>query len=681
MYFTHYYSPMLLLHTANIFELPIKEPVLVFSLLVLVFLLVPLLFKRLKIPDIIGLILAGAVIGPNGFNLLERGEAISLFGTVGVIYIMFLAGLEIDLKEFKRNRHKSIQLGMLTFSVPMLLGFTCSYYLLDFGLAASILFGVLFSPHTLVAYPIVRRLGILRNEAVTVVMGSTLITDTLALLILALVSESVKDSLSLSSLLMFFGGLAFFLLLVVKVLSPIAQWFFKNVESSGTTQFLFSLMVVFSASAMAVIAGIEPIIGAFLAGLALNSLVPHASPLMSRIEFVGNSLFIPFFLVSVGMLVDVRLFWQDAYALIVASVMVGIATIGKLIPALIMQRLHSYNKDQRNILFGLSYSKAAAALAIAMVGFDLGIFNYVIQNGVIIVILVTCLIGPFIVEKAAVRIALWESQHSPRVPEKPERILVPIANPNTLNQLIDFANLIKKPESKEPLIPLAVVPDDDEAEDNVRQNKKMLEQALIHAAVTDTPLNLYTRVDTNAASGIVRAAKEMLVTDIILGWSDTRTAANTLFGTTLDNILSNLAQTVVVVRLHHPLNTVKRLLVAVSPNTEAENGFRHTLGITRRLAKQIGAAKHFYANAETLKALIDYKQNFRPEFDYTATQFDNWRNLPDILKQLQPNDLLVLCLGREHSVSYNPLTETQPRYLAKELNNLGFVIIYPGQFQ
>lgn len=672
---------MLLLHTTNIFELPIKEPVLIFTILVLSFFVVPLLFKRIKLPDIIGLILAGVMLGPNGFNILERGEAINLFGTVGIIYILFMAGLEIDLKDFKRNRHKSLQHGLLTFSVPMLVGFTCAYFLFDLGLAASILFGAIFSPFTLVAYPIVRRLGVLRNEAVTVVMGSMLITDTLALLILAFVSEAVKDNFSITSLLVFFGGLAFFLLLVVKVLAPIAKWFFKNVESSGTTQFLFSLTVVFLACSMAVIAGIEPIIGAFLAGLALNSLVPHASPLMSRIEFVGNSVFIPFFLVSVGMLVDLRLFWQDANALFVALVMVAIGTLGKLIPALIMQKLQGYSSDQRNILFGLSYSKAAAALAIAIVGFNLGLFNEVIQNGVIIVILVTCSVGPFIVEKAAVRLALLESQRSAGQPDKKERILVPIANPNTLNQLIDFANLIKKPESKEPLIPLAVVPDDDEAEDNVRQNKKMLEKALVHAAVTDTPLNLYTRVDTNAASGIVRAAKEMLVTDIILGWSDTRTAANTLFGTTLDNILSNLAQTVVVVRLHQPLNTVKRLLVAVSPNTEAENGFRHTLGITRRLANQIGAVKHFYANADTLKALIDYKQNFRPEFEYTATQFDNWRNLPDILKQLRSDDLLVLCLGREHSVSYNPLLETQPRYLAKALDHTGFVIIYPGQFQ
>ncbi|QQS29738.1 MAG: cation:proton antiporter [Sphingobacteriales bacterium] len=672
---------MTIIHTANVYELPLKEPVLIFAVLVFSFLLVPLLFKRFKIPDIIGLILAGVILGPNGFNLLERSEAIRLFGTVGVIYILFMAGLEIDLKDFKRNRHKSLQLGLLIISITMVLGFTISFFLLDFELPAAILFGVLFSPTTLIAYPIVKRLGVLKNEAVTVIMGSILITDTLALLVLSLVSEAVKSNLSVHSLLLFFGGLAFFLLLIIKVLTPISQWFFKNVESSGTTQFLFSLMVVFAAAAMAVFAGIEPIIGAFLAGLALNNLVPHASPLMSRIEFVGNALFIPFFLVSVGMLVDVRLFWQDINALLVALVMVGIGTLGKLIPAFIMQKLHGYNSDQRNILFGLSYSKAAAALAIAIVGFNLGIFSETIQNGVIIVILVTCSVGPFIVEKAAVRLALQDKQGIPETPEKPERILVPIANPNTLNQLIDFANLIKKPESKEPLIPLAVVPDDDDAEDNVRQNKKMLEQALVHAAVTDTTLNLYTRVDTNAASGIIRAAKEMLVTDIILGWSETRTAANTFFGTTLDNILSNLAQTVIVVKLHHPLNTVKRLVVVVSPNTEAENGFRHMLGIIRRLSNQIGASINLFANAHSITSLIEYKEKFRPDFDFTTTRFDDWKNYSKILDSLQPNDLLVLCMGREHSVSYNPFFVVQPRTLAKALSHSGFVIIYPGQFQ
>ncbi|HRI26980.1 MAG TPA: cation:proton antiporter [Chitinophagales bacterium] len=669
---------MIFIHTTFTFELPFKEPVLVFTTLLLFFLLVPMLFNRLKIPDIIGLILAGAALGPNGFNILERGEAIKLLGTVGVIYIMFLAGLEIDLKEFKRSRLQSLQLGMLTFSVPLLLGFSAAYYLLHFSLATSILFGILFSPHTLVAYPIVRRLGVLRNKAVTVVMGSTLITDTLALLILALISESVQSGLSLAKLVYFIGGLGIYLLLVVKVLSPIARWFFRNVESSGTVQFLFSMVVVFTASAMAVIAGIEPIVGAFLAGLALNSMVPHASPLMARIEFTGNALFIPFFLISVGMLVDVRLFWQDATALAIAALMVGIATLGKLIPAYIMQKLNHYSNHQRNIVFGLSYSKAAAALAIAMVGFDLGIFNYAVQNGVIIVILVTCLIGPFIVENAAIQMALHPQNGKPDVSDKPERILVPIANPATMNQLIDFAILVKKPESKEPLIPLAVVTDNSEAEDNVRQNNKMLEQAMVHAATTNTPLNLYTRVDTNPASGIVRAAKEMLVTDVILGWSENRTTANTLFGSTLDNILKNLAQTILVVKLQHALNTVNQLIIALPPNTEAENGFRHSLGIIRRLAHQLNAAKHFYANADTINALMHYKQSYRPDFEYTATEFDDWKNCHQLLPDLQPTHLFIVCLGREHSVSYNLYLEPLPRMLTT--GKAGFVIIYPGQY-
>ncbi|OWY19919.1 cation:proton antiporter [Sphingobacteriales bacterium UPWRP_1] len=670
---------MILLHNNASFTLPVTDAILVFTILLLSFLVFPLLLRRFNVPDIIGLIIAGALLGPNGFNVLERGETIRMFGAVGVVYIMFLAGLEIDLRQFKRNRIKSVQLGMLTFSVPVLLGFGFGYFLLHYNFTTALLFGILFSPHTLVAYPIVRRLGIVKNEAVTVVMGSTLITDTLALLILALVSDSVQGGISGWSLLYFAGGLGVCLLLVLKLLLPLARWFFKNVESKGVNQYLFTLAFVFLSASVMVLFHIEPIVGAFLAGLALNALVPHTSPLMARISFAGNALFIPFFLFGVGMLADISLFWQDAGALALAAGMVGIATFGKLIPAWVMQKLHGYHAVQRNILFGLSYSKAAAALAISMVGYNLGIFDYAVQNGVIIVILVTCLIGPFIVEQAGLKIAMAENKGTDEKPEKPERILVSVANPSTIEQLIDFAILIKNPSSKEPLIPLAVVTDDHEVEAKVRQNQKMLEKALVHAAATDTPVLLSTRVDLNPASGIVRAAKEMLVTDVILGYNENRTAANAFFGTLLDIILQKLNQTIVVVKATHPLNAVKRIVLALPPGAEAEHGFRHCLAIVRRLSQHIGASVLCLANQPTADFLEEYKRMSRADFEFSVQLVTNWQTPTATFPPITSNDLFTICLGRTHSVSYNAALDEFSRHLAKHLKNTGFIFLYPGQ--
>ncbi|MEH6514481.1 MAG: cation:proton antiporter, partial [Maribacter arcticus] len=290
--------------------LPFTNPVLKFLLILVIILFTPILLNKIKIPALLGLIIAGAVVGPNGFNLMERDSGIILSGTAGLLYIMFLAGLEMDLVDFKKNSKKSLVFGLYTFIIPMVLGMVVSLNILKFSIPTSILLASMFASHTLIAYPLVSKLGVAKNRAVNITVGGTLITDTLALLVLAVIvgmhtgEVNVAFWVKLSVSILLFGAT------VILIFPIIGRWFFKRFHDN-ISQYIFVLMMVFLGAFLAEIAGIEAIIGAFLTGLALNRLILRTSPLMNRIEFVGNAIFIPFFLIGVGMLVDYRVFFKD----------------------------------------------------------------------------------------------------------------------------------------------------------------------------------------------------------------------------------------------------------------------------------------------------------------------------------------------------------------------------------
>lgn len=382
---------MILLSGAIDFTLPLKNPVLLFSLILFIILFAPILLNKLRIPHLIGLIIAGAIIGPNGLNLMERDMSIILFGTVGLLYIMFLAGLEIDLADFKKNSGKSLIFGLLTFLIPMGLGMAAGIYLLEFSVPTSILLASMFASHTLIAYPIVSKLGVAKNRAVNVTVGGTMITDTLALLVLAVIAGMQTGEINQEFWIRLGVSVVVFGLIVMLLFPIIGRWFFKRFDDN-ISQYIFVLGMVFLGAFLAELAGIEHIIGAFLAGLALNRLIPHTSPLMNRIEFVGNALFIPFFLIGVGMLIDYTAFIKDFETIKVAGVMTVIAIIAKYIPAFITQKIFGYNADERRLIFGLSSAQAAATLAAVLVGYGIitGYENFesydeaVLKNGKII---------------------------------------------------------------------------------------------------------------------------------------------------------------------------------------------------------------------------------------------------------------------------------------------------------
>lgn len=658
---------------------PFEQPVLIFAVVLFIILLAPPLLRQLRAPGLIGYIVAGILVGPNGFNLLLRDASIVLFGTVGLLYIMFLAGLEIDLNDFRKNRNRSLVFGALTFSIPQTVGTLAAHYLLGYDLRSSLLLGSMFASHTLLAYPVVSRLGLAANEAVTVAVGGTIITDTVALLVLAVIAGSARGELNAAFWLQLVSSFAIFLFVVLWGIPRIGAWYFRNVRGDGGSQYIFVLAMVFICAFLAELAGIEAIIGAFLAGLALNRLVPHTSPLMNRIEFVGNTLFIPFFLISVGMLVDVRVLFGGPRALAVALLMVVVATGSKYAAAWATQRIFGYSTDERHLIFGLSNAQAAATLAAVLVGFNLGLLNADVLNGTIVMILVTCFIATLSVEAVGRRVALADSHRKPDLSATPERILVPIAHPATIEGLLDVAILIKNPQLPEPIYPLVVVRDDADARERVAASLKSLDKAIAHAAATETPVQVVSRVDLNVASGIARATVELMITEVVLGWNAQPSASQRVLGGVLDHLLTLIRQQVLVCRLAQPLGAGARIIVIVPPGAERETGFVRWARLLRNLSKQIGAALHLYGDAAALAQLRALLSAGKPALPAVYTPFDDWEHGVQLLQRVEADDLLLLVSARSGTLSHQPFLDALPRRVAEERPQTNFIIIYPEQ--
>ncbi len=661
--------------------LPVTDPVLVFSIILFVILLAPVLLNRFRIPSIVGLILAGVMLGPYGLHILDRDNAIILFGTVGVLYIMFLAGLEIDLVDFKKNRNKSIIFGLSTFLIPITIGTYVCQNILKFELLPSILVASTFSSNTLIAYPIASRLGINKSRAVNITVGGTMITDILALLVLAVISSSARGNLDAE----FFARLALsfgiFSFVVLWGFPKIARWFFKNFQTEGTSQYIFVMAMVFMAGFLAKMAGVEPIIGSFLAGLAFNRLIPHTSPLKNRLEFVGNALFIPFFLISIGMLVNVRVFWSGETAIVVSLTMTAMALVGKWIPAFLTQKLFNLSKYERKIIFGLTAAHAAATLAVVQQGFELGLLNTYILNGTIVMVLITCLTSSFVVETAGRKMAVIENEKAPDLTGEPERILVPISDPNTFEKLIDFSLMIQPPRSIEPIYPLSVVTDEGEhSAEKVLGSHRMLEKIKRYAAASDRAVQVITRVDLNVANGIQGAIKDLLITQVVIGWGGSQQSAkDKILGTMLESLLRKTEKMILLTKIEQPLNTLKKIAVVVPPKAEFEKGFTVWFNTVRTLSKETGASVLFFASRETNLRIARHTRASGAGISVKFNTFDDWEDFLILSRDISENDLFVVISARAGSLSYMTLLDGIPKKLMKHFPLNSCVIIYPEQ--
>ena len=644
-----------------------------------------MLLNKLRIPHIIGMILAGLVIGEHGFNILARDSSFELFGKVGLYYIMFLAGLEMNMGDLKQNKGKALVLGVLAFVVPIVIGFVANVSLLKYGVLTSVLLASMYASHTLVAYPIVIRYGVSRHRSVVIAVGGTAVTDTLTLLVLAVVGGLFKGES---------GGL-FWLWLVVKVLflgafiiwsfPRIGRWFFRRYDDN-VMQFIFVLALVFLGAGLMEFVGMEGILGAFLAGLVLNRLIPHVSPLMNHLEFVGNALFIPYFLIGVGMLIDIHVIFGHGDALKVAGVMIVMALLGKWIACWLTQKIYGMSALERQSMYGLSTAQAAATLAAVLVGYGIilpngeRLLNEDVLNGTVLLILVTCIVSSFITERAARKIAMDEAplEEDDRSRE-PEKILIPVANPDTIEDLVNLSLVIRDPKLKDNLIALNVVNDNSSSGKSEARGKRYLEKAAMITASADVSLKQISRYDLNIAAGIIHTAKEHGVTDVIIGLHRKANIVDTFFGMLTENLLKGLHREVMVSKFLIPINTLRRIIVAVPPKAEYEAGFQKWVEHFCRMGNTLGCRVHFFANEETtprLQALIAKKHG------QTLTDFsllDDWDDLLLLTGQVNYDHLLVVISARPGSISYDSSFEKLPAQLGRYFANNSLIVLYPDQ--
>ena len=667
------------LNMFNIFfnqYLPLKNSVLILALILLIILFSPLLFKRFRVPGIIGLILSGVIIGPNFLHLIESTNSFELLSKTGLLYIMFLAGLEIDMQEFQHNRNKSIVFGALTFLIPIIIGYFVCIYVFQFSVWPALLLASMFSTHTLLSYPIVSNMGIIKNRAVQVTFGGTIITDSAVLILLGFITNVVTGEIN--SFFWFRTTLSLGLLVfcTLYLLPKISRWFFRNIEAQASSHYIYVLAVVFISSYLSELAGVEPIIGAFLAGLGLNKIIPHSGILMNRITFIGNTLFIPFFLISAGMLVDLKLFFEGTNALLFASILLLVGLSTKYIAAWVTSSIYKYSKYERNIIFGLSVSHAAATMAIIKVGFDIHLFDQNVVNGTIILILISCLISSFVTERASRAIAINEKEVARKTHDKIERILIPVSNPDNIQRLIDLALLVKDQKSNEPIYPLSIVEDDADADEKINIVRKVIEGIVEQISSGDKKVEVLKKVDLSIVDGIARTAKAYNISDILISFKINQGPSNLIFGKDLStNLLVKTKQAIIISKILQPINTLQRFIVLLSPNSELENGFFRSVTKINSLLKQLGVSIYVYGLDQTIRsfanAINDKKQTF-----YKYMPILNFNEL-DVINKVKVDDLFIFLSARKQTLSYDFNLDEMPKKLNKNNEFTSFIIFYP----
>ncbi|MCC8088412.1 MAG: cation:proton antiporter [Rikenellaceae bacterium] len=669
--------------------LPLENPILIFSLILFIILLAPIIFHMFKIPDLVGLIIAGAIIGPNGLDILERDSSIVLFGTVGLLYLMFVAGLEINMSDFKKNGKKGLLFGFFTFSIPMTLGGLSGYYILGFSIPTSILLASMYASHTLITYPIISKYGITKNRAVTVTISGTVITDILALLVLAVIVGMETGELSNFFWIKLTISTIVFGTIVIYGFPYLVRWFFKKIDDS-VSKYIFVVALVFLAAFLSELAGLEGIVGAFLAGLSLNRLIPNTSALLNRIEFVGNTLFIPFFLIGVGMLIDYRVFISDWTTIYVAVTMTIIATVSKYSAAWLAQQSFRFSKDERLLIFGLSNSQAAATLAAVLVGYQviIGItpegepvrlLSDSILNGTIIMILFTCIIAPFATQKASQNIAVSEITEEELVNNEDirDRVLVAIHNPENIEEMINLAVTVKSKKANASITALNVIPSENHDAGTEKKSKTLLEKAAKVASGSDNRLDTIMRYDEDPANGIKNAVKEHKITNVILGIRKHSDIIPSFLGTLTDKVLSKCATTTMIYRPYQPLSTVKRYMVVIPPDAEKEIGFPYWLIRLWNIGKNTGSKILFYANSTMISILKEVQNKQYIDADYI--EFGEWEDFLIISRDIKDNDALIIIMSRRTYPSYTRNMNQVPSYLSKYFNKNNYILIFPVQ--
>ncbi len=662
---------------ATLFSDPITDPVAIFLTILTIMLVAPLLFERFQLPGIVGLILAGVVVGPDGLGLLQRDSTIVLLGTVGLLFLMFMAGLETSLDDFKEDGDKAAFFGVLTFVIPMVVG-TGAMLLLGYSWLAALLVASCFSSHTLLALPVLNKLGIMRSPAVVITLGATLITNVLALLTLAVIVKAFQGNLTAGFWLFLIPALTIYTIGCLWGVPKIGRWFFAKFGHDENAEFIFVLATLFIVSYIAGAIDVEPIIGAFLAGIALTPLIPQMSPLMNRIQFIGNALFIPFFLISVGMLIDPIVLIREPRVLLIAAVMIGAELIGKFIAAAAAGALFKVEFPGIMVMFGLSTAQAASTLAAITVAFNIGLVDQSTVNGVVAMILFTSILSPWITQRWGQNVDAGKAKTDSLSQDLTRRVLVTVANPTTEDSLLNLALILTKAGGGT-LLPLNVLSDHrgPVSEEAIQKQTQLLAEAenIAHAAATE--VSPIARVDNTIDGGILRTALEQDASVIISGWKGFSTYKDNFFGSVLDTVASRARVPVMVTRFTHPISHTERIVLAVDKQQALSENFQPTLTTAQMIANELKTS---------LQVLIVVAQKQR---QLTAAEIDELNvEVPleqaqgklanRIAKRLQENDLLMLEVNThpQRLVTRSSAVGVVPEAIARKHPTISMIVMH-----
>lgn len=665
---------------------PITDPTLIFFVVLMIILLAPIIMGKLRIPHLIGMVLAGVIVGKYGLNILERDASFELFGQVGLYYIMFLAGLEMDLEGLKKNRFRVGFFGLSTFLVPMVLIVWTSMSLLHLSMQASLILGCMMASNTLIAYPIVGRYGLQRHTASTLSVGSSMISLFLALVMLAAVVNSANGTSSPVFWLLFLVKIIGFCLLMVLVIPHLVRWFLRR-YSDAVMQFIFVLSVLFLCAALSGYIGLGEIFGAFFAGLVLNRFIPKVSPLMNRIEFIGNALFIPYFLIGVGMLINIRLLFAGGRVLEIMLLLVVFGTLGKAIAAYATTAVFRLSRLSGHLMFGLTSAHAAGAIAMVMIGISIEVspghmlLDNEILNGVVLMILCTCIISSMITEKAAMKIRLLESSESSdsNVGDD-EKILVAVKYPEYADNLMSLASLMRNPKLNRGLIALNVVYDDINAERNQAEGRRLLNHIQRNCSAADVPVQTQVRLATNIANGIRHTFREYDASEIIMGLHFHPEVSHSFWGEFAQSLYNGLNRQIIIARIKQPLNTMRLIEVAVPSRAELEPGFHRWLERLSRLAGNLDCRIEFHGRQGSLALIREYINNHHPNVRARYVEMKHWNEMPTLAASVKEDNMFVVVTARKGTISYKDALEDLPQEIDQYFSGRSIMIIYPDQY-
>jgi Kef-type K+ transport system membrane component KefB len=629
---------------------PVEDPIVIFAIVACLILVIPFVMAKLKMPALVGLLLAGAIFGPNALHLLDRDQSFILLGKVGLMFIMFIAALEVDLGVFKKFGVHAAVFGVLTFAIPLAAAAPVAFYVLGYAVLPGILLASVFSSHTLLAYPMASKLGIAKNRAVTTAVGGTMIADTAALLLLAvIVGMKVEGKVDRAFWMQLVGSLSIYGFVIFFGLPRIARWLFRRVGEDGNVQFAFVLAAVFLCAGAAHPAGVEPIVGAFLAGLALNRLIPHNGALMNRIQFVGEAVFIPFFLISVGMLLDASVLFTGFSTWIIVIYMTVMVLVTKFAAAEATRLFLRFEKAEARVVFSLTLAQAAATLAVVQVAYNVGLFDKTVVNGSIVMILVTCTISPMVMARYGPEVAKREAAAAAAEHIGPrQRILVGLQSLVTAQPMIELSLLLRDPAQRQALYLVHATCDDEHVEHNVGRAEKMLHDAVMLCSSADVPAETSTSIDQSISAALVRSTKALQASHLVLDWNFESPSGNSVLGSTVDELLRTNSSTLLLFRSRHPVPTTRNIAVAVPPVAFNRETLGAAITAVKRVAQQLGAPIEVLADDETWTRCRAVIEPAKPEVKLKYQRLEHWDSLRQaLLDRTSTSDLLVILGARE----------------------------------